>query len=62
VHNQANEAEPSWPGTDLVVPQCSYGVGKWRLIQKDDVCGPVLANRSNVDLKVRWEAHKSALP
>lgn len=29
-----------------------YGVGKWRLIQKDESCGPVLANRSNVDLKV----------
>ncbi|KAL3132057.1 hypothetical protein ABBQ32_008673 [Trebouxia sp. C0010 RCD-2024] len=32
----------------------SYGVGKWRLIQKDDACGPVLANRSNVDLKDKW--------
>ena len=34
-------------------PLCSYGIGKWRLIQKDDTCGPVLANRSNVDLKVQ---------
>jgi len=49
VHNQINEAEPSWPGTNIVVSQYSYGVGKWRLIQKDDVCGPVLANRSNFE-------------
>lgn len=30
-----------------------YGVGKWRLIQMDEAQGPVLAARSNVDLKVR---------
>jgi hypothetical protein len=29
-----------------------YGVGKWRLIQKDEAFGPKLINRSNVDLKV----------
>lgn len=28
-------------------------MGKWRLIQMDEAHGPVLANRSNVDLKVR---------
>ena len=32
---------------------CRYGVGKWRLIQKDEDYGPILTNRSNVDLKVR---------
>ena len=31
---------------------CRYGVGKWRLIQKDEDYGPILTNRSNVDLKV----------
>jgi hypothetical protein len=29
-----------------------FGVGKWRLIQKDETLGPELVNRSNVDLKV----------
>lgn len=29
-----------------------FGVGKWRLIQKDEILGPQLINRSNVDLKV----------
>ena len=28
-------------------------MGKWRLIQMDEAYGPVLANRSNVDLKAR---------
>lgn len=31
---------------------CRYGIGKWRLIQKDDSYGPQLVSRSNVDLKV----------
>ena len=31
----------------------SYGIGKWRLIQKDPELGAVLRQRSNVDLKVR---------
>ncbi|KAK9827630.1 hypothetical protein WJX81_000760 [Elliptochloris bilobata] len=31
-----------------------YGVGKWRLIQVDEATGPVLAARSNVDLKDKW--------
>ena len=30
-----------------------YGIGKWRLIQKDEAYGPQLVSRSNVDLKVR---------
>lgn len=33
---------------------CRYDVGKWRHIQKDEVFGPVLKNRSNVDLKDKW--------
>ena len=33
---------------------CRYGVGKWRLIQKDEDYGPILTNRSNVDLKVSF--------
>ncbi|KAK9820558.1 hypothetical protein WJX72_011639 [[Myrmecia] bisecta] len=31
-----------------------YGVGKWRLIQKDEQIGEILENRSNVDLKDKW--------
>ncbi|CAK0747488.1 hypothetical protein CVIRNUC_001769 [Coccomyxa viridis] len=31
-----------------------YGVGKWRLIQKDEAFGPQLVTRSNVDLKDKW--------
>ncbi|BDA41692.1 probable single myb histone 4 at N-terminal half [Coccomyxa sp. Obi] len=31
-----------------------FGVGKWRLIQKDETLGPQLINRSNVDLKDKW--------
>ncbi|KAK9848171.1 hypothetical protein WJX84_004055 [Apatococcus fuscideae] len=31
-----------------------YGVGKWRLIQKDGIFAGVLRNRSNVDLKDKW--------
>jgi len=31
----------------------SYGIGKWRLIQKDPELGAVLRQRSNVDLKAR---------
>ncbi|KAK9908614.1 hypothetical protein WJX75_000498 [Coccomyxa subellipsoidea] len=31
-----------------------FGVGKWRLIQKDETLGPELVNRSNVDLKDKW--------
>ncbi|EIE25382.1 hypothetical protein COCSUDRAFT_61601 [Coccomyxa subellipsoidea C-169] len=31
-----------------------FGVGKWRLIQKDEILGPQLINRSNVDLKDKW--------
>lgn len=31
-----------------------YGKGKWRAIQKDPELGPVLANRSNIDLKDKW--------
>jgi L-alanine-DL-glutamate epimerase-like enolase superfamily enzyme len=30
-----------------------YGIGKWRLIQKDPELGAVLSARSNVDLKAR---------
>ena len=33
---------------------CRYDVGKWRHIQKDEVFGPILKNRSNVDLKDKW--------
>lgn len=44
-----------------------HGVGKWRMIQKDTSCGPILANRSNVDLKDKWrnlnmEARDSSQP
>lgn len=31
-----------------------YGVGKWRAIQKDPKFGPLLTQRSNVDLKDKW--------
>ncbi|CAG9463568.1 unnamed protein product [Pedinophyceae sp. YPF-701] len=31
-----------------------YGVGKWRLVQNDAELGPILAHRSNVDLKDKW--------
>ncbi|KAK9811062.1 hypothetical protein WJX73_010075 [Symbiochloris irregularis] len=31
-----------------------YGVGKWRLIQKDEEFTETLCNRSNVDLKDKW--------
>lgn len=31
-----------------------YGAGKWRHIQKDAEYGPLLAARSNVDLKDKW--------
>ncbi len=37
-----------------------YGVGKWRLIQMDEAHGPVLAARSNVDLKVGAAGHARA--
>ena len=33
---------------------CRYEAGKWRHIQKDSEFGPVLKNRSNVDLKDKW--------
>ena len=47
----------------MIIPQhdsirlpgmCRYEVGKWRHIQKDEVFGPILKNRSNVDLKDKW--------
>lgn len=31
-----------------------YGMGKWQMILRDDVFGPVLKDRSNVDLKDKW--------
>ena len=31
---------------------CRHGVGKWRLIQKDQEFADILISRSNVDLKV----------
>ncbi|KAK9844260.1 hypothetical protein WJX74_000094 [Apatococcus lobatus] len=31
-----------------------YGIGKWRLIQKDGAFAGVLQSRSNVDLKDKW--------
>lgn len=31
-----------------------YEAGKWRYIQKDPELGPILKNRSNVDLKDKW--------
>lgn len=37
----------------------SYGIGKWRLIQKDAELGSVLRQRSNVDLKVRGRRESS---
>jgi len=37
-----------------------YGVGKWRLIQMNEAHGPVLAARSNVDLKVGAAGHARA--
>lgn len=37
----------------LVVMAARYGTGKWRQIQKDEQLGPVLQQRSNVDLKAR---------
>ena len=33
---------------------CRYEAGKWRHIQKDNELGPILKNRSNVDLKDKW--------
>jgi len=36
------------------VVSCRYEVGKWRHIQKDSEFGPILKNRSNVDLKDKW--------
>ncbi len=33
---------------------CRYEAGKWRHIQKDTEFGPILKNRSNVDLKDKW--------
>ncbi|KAL0029700.1 hypothetical protein WJX79_003314 [Trebouxia sp. C0005] len=58
-HSKRNSGHPKQKWTHeeeqaLRMGVKSYGVGKWRLIQKDDVCGPVLANRSNVDLKDKW--------
>ena len=40
-----------WDMTGLM-HHCRYGIGKWRLIQKDEDYGPQLVSRSNVDLKV----------
>ena len=37
----------------LTQPAPRYGIGKWRLIQKDPELGAVLSARSNVDLKAR---------
>jgi len=34
------------------VPRPRFGIGKWRLIQKDPELGDILRLRSNVDLKV----------
>lgn len=58
-HSKRNSGQPKQKWTHeeeqaLRIGVKSYGVGKWRLIQKDDACGPVLANRSNVDLKDKW--------
>jgi len=31
-----------------------YGMGKWQMILRDEVFGPTLKDRSNVDLKDKW--------
>eukprot|EP00793_Prasinoderma_coloniale_P005551 PRCOL_00004959-RA len=40
--------------TALRAGVAKYGPGKWRSIQKDTKLGPLLATRSNVDLKDKW--------
>jgi len=31
-----------------------YGIGKWQMILRDEYYGPILKDRSNVDLKDKW--------
>lgn len=39
-----------------------YGKGKWRAMQKDPELGPILANRSNIDLKDKWRNLNIKMP